>query len=68
MENVTITDNTIHIHGTKDRILPFYCVKSNFIVQDGGHLMTLSHPKEIMDIFKRGIINKKVRHSNEYLT
>lgn len=52
-KNVTLTKSLVHIHGTKDRILPFRYVISDYKIKGGGHLMTLSHPKEIMDIVKK---------------
>jgi hypothetical protein len=42
--------NTIHIHGTNDRILPLKFIECDFKIRDGGHLMVLDKSKEISDI------------------
>lgn len=39
--------NVVHIHGTKDRILPYNCVKSDVTVRNGGHFMTMNKAEEI---------------------
>lgn len=52
-QNVSKVQNLVHIHGTKDRILPLRYVNSNYKIEEGGHLMTLSHAKEIMSILRQ---------------
>lgn len=46
-KNKTIHKNLVHIHGTADKILPLYFVKSDIIVNGGGHLMTLNKAEEL---------------------
>lgn len=45
-------ENYIHIHGNKDRIIPVKNVKVNFIIENGGHFMTVNKPTEIEKIIK----------------
>ncbi|WP_304343168.1 alpha/beta hydrolase [Chryseobacterium koreense] len=52
-KNENTIENTIHIHGNKDRIIPIKNVKSNFIIENGGHFMTVNKAKEIEKILKR---------------
>ncbi|MEA5256828.1 alpha/beta hydrolase [Arcicella aquatica] len=54
-KNETIHKNLVHIHGTADKILPFYFVKSDIIVNGGGHLMTLNKAEELTQKI-RGLI------------
>lgn len=44
--------NSIHIHGSKDRIIPIDNLKADFVVENGGHFMTVSKSKEIELILK----------------
>lgn len=52
-ENKNYPENLVHIHGTKDRILPFKPIKNVIPIQGGGHLMTLTHSKEVNEILKK---------------
>lgn len=54
-KNKTLISNVFHIHGTCDKVLPFYFVKCNSVIKNGGHLMTLNKPDEITTILKREI-------------
>lgn len=47
-----ILPNTVHIHGTKDRILPYRFVKTDITVYEGGHFMTVNRAKEITMLVK----------------
>ncbi len=51
--NETIPENTTHIHGTKDRILPFRQVACDIKIEDGGHLLTLKNADEISLIMRK---------------
>ncbi len=44
--------NYFHIHGNKDRIIPIKNVKANYIIDKGGHFMTVNKAKEIEKIIK----------------
>ena len=46
-------NNCIHIHGSKDRIIPIKNVKANFVIENGGHFMTVNRSKEIEKIIKQ---------------
>ncbi|MGE9311840.1 alpha/beta fold hydrolase [Niabella sp. CJ426] len=51
-QNVTMPVNSIHIHGNKDRILPIKNVKADYVIDGGGHFMTVSKAKEIGQIIR----------------
>ena len=51
-ENITIPQNAIHIHGSKDRILPLKFVQYDIKIQGGGHFMTINKYLEINEIIK----------------
>ncbi len=51
-ENILTPQNCIHIYGTKDHILPFKNVKTDFIIKKDGHFMTVNRSKEIECIIK----------------
>ncbi len=46
-KRVEVHANLKHIHGTADKILPFCFVKSDVVVKNGGHLMTLNKAEEV---------------------
>ena len=46
-KNKTPPQNTYHIHGTADRILPYRFVRADFKVANGGHFMTVNKSVEI---------------------
>lgn len=50
--NETVHKNLIHIHGTKDRILPFRYISCDIIVKEGGHLMTVNKSEELSQILR----------------
>ncbi len=49
-KNENIPENCFHIHGDKDRIIPINNVKADFVIENGGHFMTVNKSKEIQDI------------------
>jgi len=51
-KNLTELENVKHIHGTKDRILPFRKVNCQFEIKEAGHLLTLRNAEEISEILK----------------
>lgn len=53
------TINLTHIHGTKDIIFPIKYTKNVIKIVGGGHLMTLTHNKEISEIINN------LRNNNE---
>ncbi len=58
-KNETIHQNLIHIHGTKDRILPISFINCQIKIKKGGHFMTLNKAKELNEIVKREIMFQK---------
>ncbi|PRY28558.1 alpha/beta hydrolase family protein [Spirosoma oryzae] len=46
-KNQLVHSNSIHIHGTADRILPIRYVVSDRQVDGGGHFMTVNKAKEL---------------------
>ncbi|MFT3677486.1 MAG: alpha/beta hydrolase [Chitinophagaceae bacterium] len=46
----------MHIHGTKDRILPRPAGVTTDIIQDGGHLLPLEYPAIISQLLKKYIL------------
>lgn len=51
-KNETYPENYIHIHGTKDRIIPIKNVKISYKIKNGGHFMTVNKPDEIEKIIQ----------------
>ena len=45
--------NIIHIHGTRDRILPLGYVKCISTIKNGGHLLTLNKAAELNSILRK---------------
>lgn len=43
---------TIHVHGTRDLLLPIRRTKPDIRIPRGGHLLTLTHPEEINSIIR----------------
>lgn len=48
--NETVLDNAIHIHGTKDRLIPF--TTADYKIEGGGHLMIINRAEEIEEIIR----------------
>ena len=44
-QNEIVPDNTIHIHGSKDRVIPF--TSADYKIEGGGHLMVINRAAEI---------------------
>ncbi|AWA31065.1 alpha/beta hydrolase [Flavobacterium magnum] len=55
-KNETYPENYIHLHGTKDQIIPIENVNVNFEIKNGGHFMTVNKPKEIETILKNACL------------
>jgi pimeloyl-ACP methyl ester carboxylesterase len=51
--NQTIPSNVIHIHGTKDNLLPLRYVNADITVENGGHLMIVENAGEISACLKQ---------------
>jgi pimeloyl-ACP methyl ester carboxylesterase len=46
-QNTFHPENSIHIHGKADRILPVSFVKADYLIEGGGHFMTINKSEEI---------------------
>ena len=46
-KNEIIPENTIHIHGNADRILPIRFVKPDYAINKAGHFMIVQNAREI---------------------
>ena len=44
-----------HIHGGRDRILPCRHVRPDQIIADAGHVLSVSHPRELNDFLRQAI-------------
>lgn len=52
-KNQTIHSNIIHIHGNNDHLLPLRFVNCNYIVNEGGHFMTVTKANEISQLLHK---------------
>ena len=43
-------ENLLHLHGLKDKILPISCIKADYEIKNGGHLMVYVQHKEVSEI------------------
>ncbi|MDR2168888.1 MAG: alpha/beta hydrolase [Planctomycetaceae bacterium] len=50
---------SIHIHGKRDILLPIKLTNPDVIIKDGGHLLALTHPKQVNESIKNFIANLK---------
>lgn len=51
-KNETTVANTIHIHGTSDRILPLRNIHGAIKVKNGGHFMTVNKAAELSELIQ----------------
>lgn len=54
-QNKEIPGNLVHIHGSKDHILPCNLVKYDYLIEGGGHFMTVNRAQEIEQIIREVI-------------
>jgi len=47
-----VPQRLVHIHGTRDEVLPMRFVKPTHIIKGGGHLLVLNRAKEVNKILK----------------
>lgn len=52
-KNEVSPKNSVHIHGNKDRIIPIQNLKADFIIENGGHFMTVNKAEEIERLIKQ---------------
>lgn len=51
--NKVLHDNVVHIHGTKDLLLPHRFVKADFSIENGTHLMTVKNANEVSQMLRQ---------------
>lgn len=56
-KNQEIPVSYIHIHGTKDRILPFHEKAVDVKIQNGGHFMILNKFEEINEVLEKEFVD-----------
>lgn len=52
-KNQTVLTNVLHIHGKQDRILPLTFVHTDIVIENGGHLMIITHADTINQLLSR---------------
>lgn len=52
-DNKIIPSNIIHIHGTKDNLLPYRYVSADITIKNGGHLMIVENAEEVSACLKQ---------------
>lgn len=56
-KNEFIPENLIHIHGTSDKMLPYRYIKSDYSIENGGHLMIVRESPKISKILRKLILS-----------
>lgn len=51
--NETLPENTTHIHGTKDWLLPIWNIKADHRIEGGSHFMIFNKSKEISELLNQ---------------
>ncbi|WP_153801195.1 alpha/beta hydrolase [Foetidibacter luteolus] len=54
-KNTIVSPNIYHIHGDKDRMLPYRFIKPDYTVPGGTHLMVMNNWKEISELIKKQV-------------
>lgn len=52
-ENTKTPKNCVHIHGRKDRLLFFNCVKADHVIEKGSHAMIVYDAEEINELLDK---------------
>ncbi len=58
-KNEDVSDNLIHIHGTRDRIFPHFYIKDAVWIKGGTHFMVVNRAKEISKIIKKELTSAR---------
>lgn len=61
-ENVDLHPQLKHIHGTRDKLLPFKNAEEAIAIENGGHLMVLDKAKQVSEVLHR-VINSKLENT-----
>jgi len=52
-DNAIVPENVIHIHGTKDRLLPARYVTAHHLINEGEHVMIMDKAAEVSVLIKK---------------
>ena len=55
-KNKIISADLIHIHGSKDRIIPINNINTSYVIDHAGHFMTITHAKEVELLLRKLLI------------
>jgi pimeloyl-ACP methyl ester carboxylesterase len=55
-QNQEVPANLVHIHGTKDILLPYLFVTPDVTVKGGVHLMVMNRPEQVSKLLKAAIL------------
>ena len=50
---------TLQIHGRCDRVIPIRNIEPDRVVEDGGHLINLTHPQQVNRFIGEAIANSQ---------
>jgi hypothetical protein len=56
--NETFPSSYVHIHGTRDRVLPMRFTKPTYMIKKAGHLMILNRANEINRILEKSLVSR----------
>lgn len=56
-QNETIHENVLHIHGTRDKVLPYKYVKADVAIIGGSHYMVGTRADEVNELIERTLEN-----------
>lgn len=54
-KNIRYPENYIHIHGSKDKIMPLHLIKTDYTIENGGHFMIFNQSEKIQKILNKNI-------------
>jgi len=55
-----VPDNVVHIHGTKDKVLPYELVNADYTIQNGSHYMIGTRVEEVNKVLDQVLRKKTV--------
>jgi pimeloyl-ACP methyl ester carboxylesterase len=56
-QNTAVHKNVVHIHGNKDRILPFKNIRASLVIENGAHLMIITQSDEVNKILSKVLLS-----------
>lgn len=51
--------NVHHVHGDNDHLIPIQNVRPDKVIQGGGHVINLTHPREVNEFIRKSLASKK---------